>query len=65
MTDEHSPHAVRIAGRMQLCWLFFMMHCSPQPANRKHISSFSKMLVAETDVFALHIALMLQHKRRE
>jgi hypothetical protein len=65
MTDEDSPRAVLGAGRMELCWLFFMMHCSPQSANRKHISSVSEMLVVETDVFALHIALMLQYKRRE
>jgi hypothetical protein len=36
-----------------------MMHCSPQSANRKHVSSVAKILVVETDVFALHIALIL------
>jgi hypothetical protein len=59
MSDEDSPCAVLGAGRMELCWLFCMMHCAPQSANRKHISSVSKMLVAETDVFELHIALIL------
>jgi hypothetical protein len=65
MTDEDSLHAVLGAGRMELCWLFFMTRCSPHSANRKHVPSVSKMVVVETDVFALHIALMLQHKRRE
>jgi hypothetical protein len=59
MVHEDSLIVVLDAGRMELCWLFFMMHCSPQPANRKHVSSVSKILVAETDVFALHIALIL------
>jgi hypothetical protein len=36
-----------------------MMPCSPQPANRKHISSVSKILVFEKDVFAVHIAHVL------
>jgi hypothetical protein len=40
---------------MELCWPFVLMHCSPQSANRKHVSSVSKILVVETDVFALHI----------
>jgi hypothetical protein len=31
----------------------------PKSANRKHISSVSKILVVERDVFALHIALIL------
>jgi hypothetical protein len=57
MIDEDSPHAVLGAGRMELCWLFFMMHCSPQSANRKHVSSVSMMLVPEADVFALHMHL--------
>jgi hypothetical protein len=53
------------AGRMELCWPSVVMHCSPQPANRKHVSSVSKILVVETEVFELHIAVMLQHKGRE
>jgi hypothetical protein len=59
MTEEDSPCAVLGGGRMELCWPFVMMHCSPQSANRKHVSSVSKILVVETDVFALHIALIL------
>jgi hypothetical protein len=60
VTDEDSPCAVLGAGKMELCWLFVMMSCSPQSANRKHVSSISKILVVvETDVFALHIALIL------
>jgi hypothetical protein len=58
VTDEDSPCAVLGAGRMELCWPFVMMLCSPQSANRKHIS-VSKILVVETDVFALHIAHIL------
>jgi GTP cyclohydrolase III len=59
MTDEDSLCAVLGAGRMELCWPFVMMHCSPQSANRKHVLSVSKILVVETDVFALHIAIIL------
>jgi hypothetical protein len=59
MTDEDSPCAVLGAWRLELCWPFVMMHCSPQSANRKHVSSVSKILVVETDVFAIHIALIL------
>jgi hypothetical protein len=59
VTDEDSPCAVLGAGRMELCRPFVMMLCSPQSANRKHVSSVSKILVGETDVSALHIALIL------
>jgi hypothetical protein len=59
VTNEDSPIVVLDVGRMELCWPFVMMHCSPQPANRKHVSSVSKILVLETDVFALHIAHIL------
>jgi hypothetical protein len=59
VTDEDSPIVVLNAGRMELCWPFVMMPCSPQPANRKHISSVSKILVVETYVSAVHIAHIL------
>jgi hypothetical protein len=59
MTDGDSPIVVLDAGRMELCWPFVMMHCSPQPANRKQVSSVSKILVVEIDVIALHIARLL------
>jgi hypothetical protein len=59
VTDEDSPIVILDAGRMELCWPFVMMHCSQQPANKKHISSVPKILVVETDVFALHIACIL------
>jgi hypothetical protein len=59
VNDEDSLCAVLGAGKMELCWPFVMMHCSPQSANRKHVSSVSKILVVERDVFALHIALVL------
>jgi hypothetical protein len=59
MTDEDSPIVVLDAGRMELCWRFFMMYCSVQSAKRKHVSSVSKIVVAETAVFALYTALIL------
>jgi hypothetical protein len=59
VTDEDSPIVVLDTGRMELCWPFVMMPCSPQPANRKHISSVSKILVVETDVVAVYIAHVL------
>jgi hypothetical protein len=59
VTGEDSPIVILDAGRMKLCWPFVMKHCSPQTANRKHVSSVSKILVVETDVCALHIGLIL------
>jgi hypothetical protein len=59
VTDTDSPCAVFGAGRTELCWPYIMMHFSPQSANRKYVSSVSKILVVETDMFALHIALIL------